>query len=192
MHRLVVGLARTMAVIGSVVLIALIIMTCVSVVGRILNTLGHSDFLTNNLSFLASFAQKSGPIIGDFEMVEAGVAFAIMAFLPWCQLSRGHAKVDILAQKLPMKLERFLMLCWELVFGIVIVVLAWRLIIGTSDKIRYGETTFLLQFPIWWGYAACAAAAIVAAVVAAYSVWLHAVELIKGTPEELVEGGPGH
>ena len=37
-----------------------------------------------------------------------------------------------------------------------------------QDKVRYGETTYLIQFPIWWAYAASFVAAITASIVSIY------------------------
>jgi hypothetical protein len=56
----------------------------------------------------------------------------------------------------------------ELIFAAVLVLIALRLFAGMSSKMRYGETTFLLQFPIWWAYAASFAASVVAAIVGVY------------------------
>jgi hypothetical protein len=42
-----------------------------------------------------------GPVKGDFEVVEAGIAFSIFAFLPICQLHGGHATVDIFTNLMP-------------------------------------------------------------------------------------------
>lgn len=192
MHRLMVGLARAMAIIGGLVLLALTVVTCLSVLGRLANTVGHSDFVKDNISFLTSLAQQAGPIRGDFELIEAGVAFAIMAFLPWCQLARGHARVDVLVRQFPPMVERILTFFWEAVFAFVIVVVAWRLLIGTGDKMRYGETTLLLQFPVWWGYAACSVAAFVAAIVALYSTGLRAGEIATGERQTAADQGSGN
>ena len=54
-------------------------MTVVSIVGRASLT----------------WAWVLGPVPGDFELVEVGTGFAVFAFLPWCQLKRGHATVDL-------------------------------------------------------------------------------------------------
>ncbi|MFK7967158.1 MAG: TRAP transporter small permease, partial [Burkholderiaceae bacterium] len=97
-----------------------------------------------------------------------GVAFAIFAFLPWCQMVKGHATVDLFTSYLPSRVQRFLVLIWECLLSGVIVLLTWRLIVGTMDKVANGETTFLLQFPVWWAFAACSIVAVVASVVALY------------------------
>ncbi|MEO0909282.1 MAG: TRAP transporter small permease [Pseudomonadota bacterium] len=177
MTAMVHKLARLMALIGGTVLSLLILITCVSILGRLLNTFGHSDFIKSNLTFLSDFLTQFGPIVGDFELVEAGVAFAIMAFLPLCQLTRSHASVELFTSALPERFNRYLSLLWEAIFAFVLVIIAWRLYVGTTDKMRYGETTFMLQFPVWWGYAACCAAAVIACLVAIYAVWLRIVDI---------------
>jgi TRAP-type C4-dicarboxylate transport system permease small subunit len=187
MDRLVRKLANFMAYLGGGVLLALIGITCVSVIGRTLNTLGHSDFVSAFTPFLAPLLTGFGPILGDFELVEAGVAFSIMAFLPLCQLNRGHATVELVTGLFPQGINRLLALLWETVFAFVLIVIAWRLYVGTTDKMRYGETTFMLQFPVWWGYAACAFAAVIACMVAVYSVYLH-IRDVSGSDEYTVSG----
>lgn len=192
MHRLVFRLAKFMAILGGLVLVLLICITCLSVLGRMANTLGHSDFIKDNLSFLSAGLTGLGPIKGDFELVEAGVAFAIVAFLPWCQLNRAHANVELFTVFLSDRVNRFLSFLWEVIFALALVLIAWRLYVGTTDKIRYGETTFLLQFPVWWGFALCTAAAVVAGFVAIYSAWLHGRELVAGESLMPLDRGAGH
>ena len=172
-------LARAFAYLGGAVLVALVLVTCASVLGRAFATMGHSPFVAQWLPFLASPLQAFSPVTGDFELVEAGVAFAIMASIPWCQLSRGHAKVDVLTAFLPGAANRTLMLVWEVVFALAFALIAWRLYEGLLAKQRYGETTFMLRFPIWWGYAACFAASVVATLAAWWSVVLHGIELLS-------------
>jgi len=85
-----------------------------------------------------------GPINGDFELVEAGVAFAIFAFLPLCQISAGHASVDIFTAKLPMRINRVLQLGIDVIFAIVLISIAYQLYNGMLSKQSYGDTTFLV------------------------------------------------
>jgi len=170
MQTAIERLARTMAVLGGVVLTLLVVLTCVSVLGRGLNTVGHSDWLAA-LSETAGgwlIATGVGPVTGDFELVEAGIAFAIFAFLPICQLYAGHATVDIFTSGLSERVNRWLIAFWEVVLSLTILLITWRLGAGMIDKIGNGETTFLLQFPIWWAYAASLVAAVVASITAVY------------------------
>ena len=58
--------------------------------------------------------------------------------------------------------------------------LAVQLLAGMQSKLRSGQTTFLLQFPVWWGYALSLVGAVVAAVVAVYLAVMRTVELVTG------------
>ncbi len=170
MHKAVLTLARWMAVLGGLVLVALVLITCVSVAGRILNGWLHSDFLQGLIPGPADWliGIGVGPLLGDFELVEAGMAFAIFAFLPLCQITRGHASVDIFTSRMPAAINRVIGVLVDLIFAAVLILIAQRLYVGTLDKMAFNETTFMLQFPIWWAYGASLFAAVVAALVAVY------------------------
>jgi TRAP-type C4-dicarboxylate transport system permease small subunit len=132
---IVEGLAWALAILGCVVLIALVAVTDASIIGRLLIPVGL------------------GPIPGDFEIVEAGTAFAILSFLPLCQFRRGHASVDVFTSRLPPRALRIIGIVVDLVFAVVITLIVWRMYIGLGDKLRNGQTTFILQIPVWWTYA---------------------------------------
>ena len=153
-----------MALLGGVVLCLLVGMVCVSIAGRELSDMAFSGVLGGFGDWL--IARGVGPILGDFELVEAGIAFAIFAFLPLTQLNGAHAKVDVFTKGLGW--DRPLAAFWTTVMAAIIVLITWRLFAGMQDKMRYNETTFLIQFPIWWAYAACLAAAISASIVSIY------------------------
>ncbi|MCR9156489.1 MAG: TRAP transporter small permease [Rhodobacteraceae bacterium] len=163
-------LARGIAVLGGIVMVTLILLTCVSVLGRGLNSIGHSEWLTGISHSLAEglIATGVGPVTGDFELVEAGIAFSIFAFLPICQLYAGHATVDVFTSRLSDKVNAWFIAFWDVVLSLVIWMITWRLCAGLLDKMGNGETSFLLQFPVWWAYAASFAAALVASVTALY------------------------
>jgi TRAP-type C4-dicarboxylate transport system permease small subunit len=152
--RAVTDLARLSALAGGAVLIVLVVMTAVSVTGRALVFAGL------------------GPVSGDFELVEAGIAFAIFAFLPWCHLTGGHASVDFLADRLGTAGRRIIQIVADGLMLVAALLIAWRLAIGTLDKKADQETTFILQIPLWWAYSAALAGAVVFVVVAAYCFWL--------------------
>ncbi len=170
MHDAVERLSRVLALLGGVVLFALVLLTCISVLGRGGNTLGHSEFLTTLAPGLAAALIDAGvkPVTGDYELVEAGIAFAIFAFFPWCQMRQGHARVDVFTAFLPLRANLAIAAFWEVLFALALILIAWRLGIGTQVIAGRGETTFMLQFPIWWAYAASFAAAVAAALVASY------------------------
>lgn len=177
MHQIMDKLSRAMAVLGGLVLSSLIVLTCLSVAGRMLNTLLHGSVGALAPEFSQWLLDLGvGPILGDFELVEAGVAFAIFAFLPYCQVRAGHASVDIVTNFFPPTANRFLQMITETVFAIALILIAWKLYDGMQSKMRYGETTFLLQFPIWWSYAASLFAAVFAALAGIYMALVRIME----------------
>ena len=155
-----------MALLGGAVLCLLILMVCISVAGRALADLAHADALGGVGAWLLNVGV--GPIQGDFELVEAGIAFAIFAFLPITQLNGAHAQVDIFTSGLGPRANRVLTAFWAVVMAAIVVLITWRLFVGMQDKIRYNETSYLIQFPIWWAYAASFTAAITASIVSVY------------------------
>ncbi|WP_235679320.1 TRAP transporter small permease [Aquibium microcysteis] len=197
--RFIHGLARLMAILGGIVLGLITIMTVISITGRAIVTIAFI-FPGSVFHYLPFFdgiqlwlqwlvAQewnafgatfKVGAVPGDFELVEAGTAFAVFAFLPWCQLNRGHATVDLFTSYLPASANRWIDLLAETLMTIVFIVLAWRLWVGMMDKIRYGETTFILQYPVWWGFASAMVGAVVCVIVSFYMTGVRVREVATG------------
>ena len=159
MYRVMSGLAHGIAVIGGLVLLAIIIMTCVSLLGR---------------------ETGLGEITGNYEILEAGVAFAIFSFFPICQLYGGHATVDVFTSGLGPRALRWLAAFWEVILSAIIVFLAWRLFGGLERYWNNGETTLFLQFPVWWAYGASFSAACIAGIVAVYCAAVRVLEAATG------------
>lgn len=182
MHSFIFWLARLFARLGGFALVALILLTCLSIAGRSLNGILHADWLQSIAPGLTSgmLALGIGPINGDFELVEAGMAFAIFSFLPLCQLQGAHASVDIFTSALPMRASRILRMVVEVVFAAAIILIAWKLFEGMQSKLRSGQTTLLLQYPVWWGYAVSLLGAVVAAIVSVYVASMRLVEAMTG------------
>lgn len=181
MHKLMMQMARSMAYLGGAILTLLIVLTCVSIAGRLLNGIFHGDLMQGIAPGFSSWMTGwTGPVNGDFELVEAGVAFAIFAFMPLCQITAGHASVDVLANGFPRRVQRFLRMATEVIFAAVLVLIAWRLGAGLAGKYANGETSFLLEFPVWWAYAASLVAATVAAIVGIYMGTVRCIEFFTG------------
>jgi TRAP-type C4-dicarboxylate transport system permease small subunit len=162
-HLLITRLAQGTALLGGLVLILLVCIVCTSILGREAGALataaGFGDLVR---------AIGLGPVTGDYELVEAGMAFAVFSFLPLTQLTQSHARVDIFTAGLGPRANTVLSAFWSVVMALVILLITWRLFAGLQDKLRYGETTFMLQFPVWWAYAASLVAAFVACIVSLF------------------------
>lgn len=171
--RCVYGLARLTALAGGAVLVVVMLVTVVSIAGRMMIPLGL------------------GAILGDFEIVQAGMLFAIFAFLPWAHLVRGHALVAILTDRFPVRLNALLELLWDIVMLAVAAFIAWRLHAGLLDKQAFGESTFILRVPLWYIYAAGLAGAVVFVVVAAYCAARSAGNAFGAEPVRPAGGGGG-
>lgn len=148
--RLVAGLARSVAIAGGIVLIGIVVLIVVSVIGRAMTWAGLS------------------PVLGDYELVEAGIGFAVFAFLPWAHLTRGHAVVSIFTDMLGPRFNAWLLVISDALMLAVAVFLTWRHALGTIDKFNYGETTLLLRMPLGWSYAAGLVGAVTLVIVALY------------------------
>lgn len=132
----ITNLTRLTALLGGCVLILLAVMTIASVFGRTINAYGF------------------GPIQGDFELVENGTAFVVFCSLPYCQLRFGHVSVDILSRSFPSWLSYSIALISHCGMSLIALIITRQLYFGMMDKYHWGETSFILQLPTWWGYAA--------------------------------------
>ncbi len=156
-------LARILAMLGGVVLFAVIVLTCVSIAGRALLPLDIG----------------LGPIRGIYDITEIGMAAAIFAFLPWAQMREAHARVDLFQQAIPKKMDQALDIIFNAAMAVVATVGAYRLYLGMQDKLAFGETTLIAQIPVWQGYAASLVGA-VCFVVVSYFCTLRAVRRLAG------------
>lgn len=104
------------------------------------------------LSIMGSIVLR--PLPGEIELVEALCGLAVFAFLPFCQLKRGHVGVDIIIGALGSKAVNWSQLIGDILIALLFALITWRHAIGTMDKFENGEITPLLLLPVWWGFAA--------------------------------------
>ena len=105
----------------------------------------------NGLSVVG--ALFSQPFPGDFELTQVGVAVAVFAFLPYCQLMGANVSADIFSSgALPRTIAFFKLLGSVVAFGFSTLLL-WRMSLGMLDQLNYGYTTSILGFPQWIVYA---------------------------------------
>ncbi len=191
MHRFFLGLSKAMAIAGGFVLSLLVAIIVISILGREANGFLHGDFMQANMKGFADWLLaiqlpgiwgpiKIGPVTGDYELVEAGMAFTIFAFLPLAQITGSHASVDIFTSWLPDRSERVLTMLIDLLFAIVLVIIAIQLWEGMAAKQHRHQITLLLQFPVWWGYAVSMVGAAIAATVSVYMALVRIYEVVTG------------
>jgi TRAP-type C4-dicarboxylate transport system permease small subunit len=172
MNKLIYGLSRSMAWFGSFVLVIIAVMSVASIIGRALSGLGL------------------GPVPGDFELVEAGTALAVFCFLPWAHLKRGHAVVDMLWGSYPAPMRRVLDIVADGLMLAVWVLLVWRMGVALGEYRHNNEVSFILQMPVWWGYAASMVPALVGLV--AYAWRLLECLGLASPPAGFIMAGGGH
>jgi TRAP-type C4-dicarboxylate transport system permease small subunit len=168
--RLVYGLARAAAIAGGCALTVVTLVTVVSVIGRALIPVGL------------------GAIPGDFEIVQAGVLFAVFCFLPWCHLERGHAIVAIVTDRFPLRISVVLEFLWDAFMLIAAAFIAWRLWAGLLDKFGNRESTFILRIPLWMLYSAGLIGALVFVVVTIYCVIRSGQNAVSTSPTRPLSG----
>jgi TRAP-type C4-dicarboxylate transport system permease small subunit len=88
--------------------------------------------------------------------------------------------VDILSNAFSPRVQDSLMLIGNVLMTVIAGLLAWRLYLGTLERQLYNETTFILQMPVWWGYALALLGAVLFALVAAYTVWRSLNQVLAG------------
>lgn len=130
-QAVIAAASRAWAVLGGLVLLAVMLMSVTSVAMRY--TLGS-------------------PILGDFELVEIGTAIAAFAFLPYCQLARGNVAVDIFTTRAPARLQVALDAAGSAALLLIALLLFWRMIYGGIDFHTYHEVTTNLGVPRWWAF----------------------------------------
>ena len=120
------------AVAGSLVFVALVIMSIVSITGRKI---------------------ASAPVPGDVEMLQLCSAFAASAFFAWCHLNQGDVKVDFFTEWMPARAVHVLDAVGSLLVAGFGALIAWRTGVGAAALQEAGETTMILGAPLWLGQA---------------------------------------
>lgn len=93
----------------------------------------------------------SRPVTGDVEMVQVGGGLAVLGFLAYGTLMRANIFVDSFTTRLPRRANQAIDAVWNLVWGVVALVLAERMTVGALEALGNGSTTMgLLGIPIWW------------------------------------------
>jgi len=164
--QIVGRLARAVAIAGGSVLALVTVVTVVSVVGRALIPIGLK------------------PVPGDFEIVQAGVLFAIFCALPITQYLRGHADVSILTDRFPPRVAAVIEFIMDVLMLLATAFILWRYTLGMIDKYLNKEMTLILHIPVWSLYAIGMVGAVSMVIVSAYCVVRSLANSISATPHK--------
>lgn len=167
LYRLADWLARLLAFAGGAVLLIIVLLNCISIIGR--------AFVPLEIGI--------GPIRGIYDITEIAMAAAIFAFLPWAQLRETHAKVDLFQSIMAPRFDQAMDLIFNIGMAVIAAVGTWRLYLGMMDKYGYGETTLIAQIPVWQGYAAGLVGAVGFVIISLFCV-LRSVRRLAGLGSE--------
>lgn len=127
--RFIVRVSTWLAILGGLLVLALSLLTTVSVLLRWATTRG---------------------IPGDFELAQMSMGVAIFAFLPICQLRGGNIFVDTFTARAPRRVRATLDALWALVYTVVAGLIAWEMIMGGWETVASATTTMVLGVPLGW------------------------------------------
>jgi TRAP-type C4-dicarboxylate transport system permease small subunit len=161
--KLLENLAKLCAILAGILLIAITLMTCASVIGR--ETIGKT-------------------ISGDFELSGVLAGAAIALFMPWCQFKRGNIMVDFfttgVSEKTQKNMERF----GALLLAVVMALMAWRTALGGLNVYNTHSETQILGFPEWIVYITMVPPLALTALIALYqSIFGFAGDANEANPE---------
>lgn len=129
--KLLDALARLCAILAGLLLTAITLMTCASLVGR--NTTGWT-------------------LAGDFELTGVAAGAAIALFLPWCQIRRGNIIVDFFTARASERTNAALDRLGALLLAAAMALMTWRTTIGGLSAWQTQSGTMMLGFPEWVVY----------------------------------------
>lgn len=124
---LVARIITVWALLGGVLLMAVVLMNVWSVIG----------------------ANFGAPFPGDFEMTEMGICVSSFAFLPYCQLTGANVSADIFTARASLRWIGIFRTAASAVALLFAALLLWRMYAGMLDQKEYGYTTAILQVAHW-------------------------------------------
>ncbi|MEY3605610.1 MAG: hypothetical protein RIQ49_2642 [Pseudomonadota bacterium] len=131
LSHLLSWLARFCAILAGLLLTAITLMTCASIIGR--------EFIGR-------------PITGDFELSGVAAGAAIALFMPLCQVRRGNIIVDFFTTRCSSNTIHRLDRLGAWLLAVCFFMLAWRTGVGGLNAFQSSSGTMILGFPEWITY----------------------------------------
>jgi len=126
--RALMAASKWTAFVGGVIFTGLVIMSIISIVGRKL---------------------FSAPVPGDVEVLQMLAAVASASFFAYCHLMHGDVKVDFFTAGIGTAKRRILDAAGSMLLGMVGAVLTWRTWAGAMSLREAGESSAILEIPVW-------------------------------------------
>jgi TRAP-type C4-dicarboxylate transport system permease small subunit len=145
-------LCSALALAGGLVLVAMTLMSLVSIVGR---------------------AVFTKPLPGDYELVQLGCAISVSAFLPFCQMRGGHVLVDFFTANARQGVRATLDCLGALLLAVAAAVFTWRLAAGALGLAAANDQTTILAIPTWWAVALMVPSFALLSAAGFYTAWQH-------------------
>lgn len=156
--RALLTVSKVLAIAGGLLFVGLVGMSIVSIVGRKL---------------------LSAPIPGDVELLQMIAAAASASFFAYCHLNHGDVKVDFFTASAPAWVNHALDAFGSLLLGLVGAVLTWRVYVGALSTRESGETSAVLDIPIWWAQIAMVPGFALLTLAGVYMAMRHAREATR-------------
>lgn len=138
---------RLLAMLGGVLLVAMALMSVVSIVGRWL------------------FAS---PIIGDYELIEIMGAMAVSMALPYAHWIGAHVIVDFFSARFARHTSRLMDSAASWLLAAMAALLTWQMAQGLYELRLSHDASLMLDLPTWIGYVPMVASFGLLSVVAVY------------------------
>lgn len=126
--RMLLGVSKLWAIIGGLAFVGLVGMSLISIVGRKLYSM---------------------PVPGDMEVLQMVAASASACFFGYCHLRGGDVKVDFFTHNLGPRITLLLDALGSFGVGLMGALLAWRTLVGALSLREAGETSSILEWPVW-------------------------------------------
>lgn len=183
--------AAGLAILGGFGLIAATLVTCISIVLKMLRRLADMFFDSAAVGEALPWLRS---ILGEEELVTYGVGFALFTALPWVMICKGHIKIELFRSVFGSRLNRMLDLLGDLVLATLaylILTRQWGLVfkparrkqepmsdllmsgdlVGAFSRLNDAEESQILGLPLWPTYIAAEFCVIVFFIVALFCVW---------------------
>lgn len=150
---LVTRVARGVALAGGVLMLAVAVLVCLSVIGRASGSTPPGQWLGLNA------------ISGDFEVVQMATALAVFAFLPLCQAQRGNIIVDTFSTRWSETAQRIIDGIYDLIYAGFMGLFGWLTLVGGREAMTTHTASMVLAVPLWPVFFTCGLLAFLLALV---------------------------